>query len=362
MLDEVQSWIAFAQHGKIGPVRFSNLYKTYDGDLAKAWEEIPKSLAKSGFDHALVEDITAWKQTFDSSKTLNTLNSLSISTVRVIDENYPKLLKEIADPPPVLFYKGEISGENDEFAVAIVGSRKPTNYGITATKQFAREIANFGLPIVSGLALGIDAIAHRATLPKRTMAVLGSGLAEITPFSNQRLGTEIIANGGAIISEFPLFMPPLPQNFPTRNRIISGLSLGTIIIEGAESSGSLITARSALDQNREVFALPGPIYSANSMGPNNLLKMGAHPLTSAQDVIQILNLEEISNFQKAKKIYADSANEAKLLEHLSKEPITADEISKLCDLDMPTINSTLMLMEMKGKVRNVGSATYVIAR
>ena len=228
------------------------------------------------------------------------------------------------------------------------------------------ELTRAGLVIVSGLALGIDALAHESCLKfsGRTIAVLGSGLDEtsIYPSHNRYLVNKIIDAGGLVLSEFPLGMEPLKHNFPLRNRVVSGLSRGVLVIEAPEDSGALITARNALEQNREVFAIPGSVYNSNSLGPNNLIKMGAKLVTNAEDVLEALDLSLVKEFVETKKIVPDSKEEAQVLQHLSHDSIHIDDLVRLTQLDTSVINSTLTLMEMKGRVRNLGGMQYVIAK
>jgi len=273
------------------------------------------------------------------------------------------LLKEIYTPPALLYLRGKIE-PRDEFSLGIVGTRKLSAYGQQATPFIAAELARAGLTIISGLAKGIDTLAHRAALSAggRTIAVLGSGLnkTNIYPFSNRRLAEEI-SRKGAVISEFPLGTQPLAQHFPQRNRIISGLSLGILVIEAPERSGALITAKDALEQNRDVFAIPGPIFAQNSFGTNNLIKMGAKLVGQANDILEELNLSLLTEPSSVdKKIIPDNQEEALILKQLSEEPIHIDKIIKQTKLSTAIVNSNLTLMEMKGKVRNLGGNNYVL--
>jgi DNA processing protein len=238
-------------------------------------------------------------------------------------------------------------------------------YGLQVTPEIVCPLAQHGLTIVSGLAIGVDALAHLSALKAhgRTIAVLGTGVdaRSLYPTQNRRLAEQIIEQGGAVISEFSIGTPPLKQNFPIRNRIISGLSLGTLVIEAARESGSLITARSALEQNREVFAVPGSAHSPTSAGPNNLLKMGARVVTSATDILDALNIEPRQEIIGKRKITADNLEEAALLPHLSREPRYIDALVKASHLGAPQVMSILTIMEIKGKVRNLGGMQYVLA-
>ncbi len=235
------------------------------------------------------------------------------------DEDYPQLLKEIYDPPLMLYIKGEIK---PQVAVAVVGARKPTDYGIRVCAKLARDIALNNITVVSGLARGIDSVAHEAVVRNdgATLAVLGAGLNVLYPRENKRLSEKIVETGGALISEFPMAMGPLPQHFPRRNRIISGLSYSTLVIEGSYRSGSLITAKSALEQGREILAVPGPIDSELSAGPNKLIKEGAGVCETAMDIILSLPSEALINLNLNPgkiKTGSDKSKELKI-EKLSK--------------------------------------------
>ena len=321
-------------------------------------------LKEAGLEEEIILEFIEKRKQIDPEKEWEKIEKEEIKILTIRDENYPTRLKEIYNPPAILYYKGKI--EKNEYSLAIVGTRKLTSYGKQATIEIASQLAQNGLVIVSGLALGIDTLAHQASIntKARTIAVLGGGLDKKTlyPAANQKLAEKIIEQNGAIISEYPVATTPLKQNFPNRNRIISGLSLGVLVIEAPEDSGALITARFALEQNREVFALPGSIYSQNSLGPNNLIKMGAKLITHASDILESLNLMQATEFIKAKKIVPDTKEEALILEHLSREPIHIDKLVELTKLDTATISSTLTMMEMKGKVRDLGGMSYVICR
>lgn len=256
----------------LGPVRLKAILD-YFKDPKLAWEaqsqKTRQNLEPESYAQSIKNDMISW--------------------VTIYDSTYPRLLKEIYDPPVVVYYKGDILPQ-DEKAVAIVGTRKMTGYGRVVTRQFTKELTWAGLTIISGLARGVDAQAHKAAIEVggRTIAVLGGGLNQIYPPENRALAQNIIAGHGAVISEFPPDYPPIPGNFPSRNRIISGLSLAVLVTEAAEDSGSLITARLALDQGREVFAVPGPITSSLSKGPIGLIKAGAIPVTNADEILEEL--------------------------------------------------------------------------
>lgn len=310
----------------------------------------------------------AWEKTakdIDPEKELAKVAKLGVKVLTIEDKGYPKLLKEIPDAPALLYLRGEITPQ-DQAAVAVVGSRMYSDYGRQAAFDIARGLAQAGVTIVSGLALGIDAFAHEAALNVehgRTIAVLAHGLDQIYPRSNTALAREIIEqNKGAVISEFPIGTPSYPSNFPIRNRIIAGLSAGTVVIEGGEKSGTLLTAQAALEYNRDVFAVPGPIYSQTSAAPNNLIKLGAKLITSAQDVLDELSLDKLKVVLHNREIIADTPVEALLLPHLGKDPVHIDKLVALSKLEVTTVSSTMVLMEMKGKVKNLGGNIYILSK
>lgn len=286
--------------------------------------------------------------------------SNQIQKISLNEKNYPRLLKEIYNPPKELFFLGEIRAE-ENLPLAIVGTRKFSNYGKQATIELGRSLAKTGFTIVSGLALGIDSLAHQAALDvgTRTIAVLGCGLDNIYPAIHKKLTEKIIAQGGLIVSEYPPGTPPLKHHFPARNRIIAGLSLGVLVIEAPETSGALITAKCALEQNREVFAVPGNIFSQNSFGTNQLIKLGAKPVTQIEDILETFNLA-LPEKQK-REIKPANKEEEIILKILSNESMSIDEIVKQSGLNASIVNSTLIMMEISGKAKNLGRGNYIKA-
>jgi len=247
--------------------------------------------------------------------------------------------------------------------VSIVGSRKFTTYGKQAAFAFARDLAQTGIAIVSGMALGIDAMAHRGALDGRgkTIAVMGSSLEDynIGPRTNFGLSREIIENG-CLVSEYPLGTPATAGTFPTRNRIMAGLTLGTLIIEAARESGSLITAGLALEFNREVFAIPGSIFSPQSEGTNDLIKSGAKLVSSSKDILEELKIEQLQSAEKIRRAIPESKEEEIVLKKLSHEPIHIDIIIKLAKLETSVTSSTLSILEMKGVIKDIGGQNYIL--
>lgn len=332
--------------------------------LDNAWQGKFDDYKKIGWEDGLINEFLKWRGEVDEEKIEKILKQEKIHCLTRDDVEYPPLLKEIYDPPFCLFVRGEL--KPNEFTLAVVGPRKFTSYGKQITEELTRDLVAQGITIVSGLALGIDSIAHQATLNANgtTVAVLGTGInrAHVYPACHKQLAEKIIAGGGAIISEYPPGTLPTRFTFPRRNRIIAGMSLGTLVIEAAESSGALITAQCALDYNREVFAVPQNVTSPTALGTNALIKNGAHPVTSAQDIFDALNLHDVKKFIANREIIPDSPTEAVILKYLSREPTHVDQLVKLSGLDSPAVNSTLVLMEMKGKVRNLGGMMYVLSK
>lgn len=345
----------------IGPTRLAQIIK-YFPDMKTAWDAPAGEFEKIFPDSKMARAIAEARTKVNPQKEFEKLEKENIMIITMDDAEYPKLLKEIYTPPPILYAKGTLS--KNDICVGVVGTRRMTLYGKEVAMDISAGLARAGITIVSGLAKGIDSVAHKTALENnaRTIAVLGSSLEQnsIYPPQNKKLAEEI-CNNGAIISEYPVGMPALPQNFPQRNRIISGLSLGVVIIEAKEKSGALITANNALEQNREVFAVPGPITSPNSIGSNNLIKTGAKAVTCANDILEELNLEKISEHKENKKIIPDSEDEATILKLLSREPIHIDRLVEKSNMNASKINSMLVMMEMKGMVRNLGGMNYVIA-
>ena len=271
--------------------------------------------------------------------------------------SYPLLLKQIFEPPKELYVLGNLKKE-EKNPLAVVGTRLPSSYGKVVASSMVRELASRGITIISGLALGIDGISHQACLEAggKTIAVFGCGLDIIYPYCHKKLAEEIVKKGGALISEYPPGTKPDKWQFPARNRIIAGLSQATLVIEAPKKSGALITAFYALNEGRDVLSVPGEINKKNSEGTNNLIKLGAKPVTTSQDVLEVFN---ITGEKKLKEIKADSKEEEILLNLLAKgEPIHIDKLIKLSKLSSPVVLSTLTVMEINKKIKNLGQGFY----
>ncbi|HRK90058.1 MAG TPA: DNA-processing protein DprA [Anaerolineales bacterium] len=360
-MNDKKYWIGFNLIKGIGAVRMQGLV-AYFGDLESAWGADPADLAQAGLGAKLVERVLGARKQVDLDQVWTKIEAQGIHILTWADDAYPSRLKEIDQPPPVLYIRGEYLLD-DVFAVAIVGTRKVTPYGRQVTEEIASFLAANGITIISGLARGVDAIAHQTALKAggRTLAVLGSGVDKIYPPEHRMLAEQIMTRG-AIISDYAVGTPPDASNFPPRNRIISGLSLAVVVIEAAETSGALITAEFAAEQGREVFAVPGSILAPQSKGTNKLIQNGALPLLTPNDLMQALDLTRIGEKKMVRKLVPSDETEARVLDVLGPEPVHVDEIRSLANLPIEKVSATLALMELKGLVRQVGGMNYVTIR
>lgn len=360
-MDDKKYWVGFNLIKGIGAVRMQGLV-AYFGDMETAWNSSPADLAEAGLGAKVIERVLLARQTVSLDKVWEKIESQGIKILTWGDEAYPARLKEIDQPPPVMYIRGEYLPD-DLFAVAIVGTRKVTPYGRQVTEEIASFLAANGMTVISGLARGVDAIAHQTALKAggRTIGILGSGVDKIYPPEHRGLAEQMIARG-AIISDYAVGTPPDASNFPPRNRIISGLSLAVVVIEAAETSGALITAEFAAEQGREIFAVPGSILAPQSKGTNRLIQKGAQPLLTPDDLMQALDLTRIGAQKSARKILPVDETEARVLSVLGSEPLHVDEIRNQADLPIEKISATLAMMELKGMVRQVGGMNYVAMR
>jgi DNA processing protein len=305
----------------------------------------------------------------DIAEELAALKRLNAQAITIDDNNYPAPLKNIHDPPPILYVKGQLL-EADRKAIAIVGTRRPTRYGLEMAERFAEQLAGLGITIVSGLALGIDAAAHRGALKAggRTIAIMGSGIDQLYPSSNRALAGEI-EKQGALVTEFPIGQKPDKWTFPQRNRIISGLSLGVIMVEGHYDSGAMITAKEALDQGREVFAMPGNIQLEQSKGPHWLIKQGAKLIETVEDVLEELRLAMPVKMPNAECLMPNEGREypelndeeKKIVACLSFEPKHLDVIALEAGLPVHQISSLIMMLELKKVVRQLPGKLFILS-
>jgi len=362
MLDEeLKYWLAMCRFPKIGSVRLKRIFNFFPS-VKDAFKASISELLQAGLEQNIAEEFDIKRKSINPEKELEFFQKENLKAICFFSEKYPKRLNEIYSAPALLFTKGdtEILNEN---SLAVVGTRKISNYGKQILPDLIHELIKNEITIVSGLALGIDSLAHTCTIDSngKTIAVLGSGLdnGNIYPASNRYLAEKIIDSGGLLLSEFPIGTMPLKHHFPARNRIISGLSLGTLVVEAGQTSGALITAKFALDQNREIFSIPGPIHSKTSSGTNNLIKQGAKLVQKADDILEELNIEKIEEYSENQKILPSSPIEEKIIESLDSEPKHIDKIVKLTGLSAAEINSNLTIMEMKGMIKNLGNQNFI---
>lgn len=276
------------------------------------------------------------------------------------DHDYPKLLRELPDQPYILYTKGTIPPV-DFWGIAVVGARKSTEYGREVTRELVQGLVDAGIPIVSGLALGIDSVAHTVCVNAQgvTVAVFACGLDRVYPTTHTNLAQQILDHQGAIISEYPPGVPALPHHFPIRNRIIAGLSKGVVVVEATIQSGSLLTAQAAVEYNREVFVVPHPIYSASGQGPLNLLKMGAKLVTGVQDILDELHIDKTrSTVDTPSRARPSTPAETIVLEGLKEGGRHIDELAEHLDLSFTQLSATITLMEMKGLIMHLGGNVY----
>jgi DNA processing protein len=358
MTDDKKFWIGFNLVRGIGAVRFQQI-QTFFGDLSVAWEAPGEAFIEAGLPQRALTNFLKIRQEIDLARLYESILEQGVTVITLKDEAYPKLLREIDQSPPVLYVKGMLTTA-DDFAVAMVGTRRVTPYGQQITRDTSTFLAGQGITIVSGLARGVDGLAHQHALKAggRTIAVLGSGVDVIYPPEHRKL-SDAIAESGAVISDYPMGTKPDGINFPPRNRIISGLSLATIVVEAGERSGALITADFALNQGRDVFAVPGNVLSPASKGTNRLIQNGAFPMVSPQDVLNALDLSEVELVKAAREILPSDPVEAKIVKVLGFEPVHIDEICNLVKLPIEQVSASLTMMELKGMVQQVGGMRYV---
>ncbi len=357
-MEELKFLNALNRISQLGPVRMKQVLNHF-GSAQKAWEASETEWAGIKEIQNIAPRLARERAAIDPEREWLRLRELGFDLCSFDSPAYPPLLKNISRPPPLLYTSGHRQ-EWDQPALAIVGSRRCTFYGQEVAAQLARELAGLGFIIVSGLALGIDTQAHRGTLQVngRTVAVLGCGLNKNYPPGNRDLRDQILCSG-MVISEFPLDTNPLPQNFPQRNRIISGISLGTVVVEASEKSGALITANYALEQNREVFAVPGNIGSPYSHGCHLLIKEGAKLVESVTDILEELAVEPVSQekVEETTRVELTPA-ESRLLELLPYQPLHIDDILRLSDLKAEDIWACLLNLELKGYLRQLAGKYF----
>lgn len=369
---ERAAWLAFLRIPRIGPGHALKIREAC-GTLYDAWSLSVDALRSRGVPQIMCEYIERHRPTISPDQEYARMHIPGVGVTAWKDAHYPRLLEQIPDPPYLLTYRGNLDVLQQP-TVAVVGTRTPSSYGIAVTRKLVGEIAKAGVTIVSGLALGIDAIAHRSAIEAggMTVAVLGSGLDRIYPPSHRPLADHIVQGHGELLSEFFPDTDPDRHHFPLRNRIIAGLAHATLVIEGNADSGSLITARVALDYNREVLAVPGDIFRPTAAGPNQLLTLGARVITSAHDVLEILfpdgddrrvdrSADIRNNQQSIPSQTLSDPYEQKLFALLSDEARHVDELVKLSGLPASTVSAAVTMLELQGFVRHQGGMRYIRA-
>ncbi|MCM8798179.1 MAG: DNA-processing protein DprA [Candidatus Omnitrophica bacterium] len=358
-MEEIEALLILNSIEGLGTERLKYL-KEKLGSFVKIFSQPEESLSKiEGMNKNLVGKIKRAYKDFDLKREIELIRENRITLLTLEEKNYPENLKEIYDPPYILYLKGDYK-DSDANALAMVGSRLASYYGLSLAEKFSYLLALRGLTIVSGLARGIDTQAHRGALKAkgRTIAVLGSGLLNIYPQENKKLSEEIFQNG-ALFSEFPLEYPPLRQNFPRRNRLISGLSKGVIVVEAGERSGALITADFALEQGREVFAVPGKVDSPTSRGTHTLIKEGAKLVSSVEDILEELKLDMDYLKEDNNKPFSLDEREGEIYTLLSDEPKYIDEIKMETNLQMSEVANILLKLELKGLIKQLPGKMFV---
>ena len=398
--DPLGYWVALSRVPRLGSARFRLLESFFDGDLSAAWEAPARELRAAGVGRAVAQSIVSARETSSPDQELSRLRDAGVAAITWRDPAYPQRLKETDDAPPVLYLRGTLSAV-DAPSIAVVGTRHPTDYGYRVTADLCSSLAAHGVVVVSGLALGIDSRAHKATVDAGgvTVAVLGNGLDTVYPRENLRLAQRIVAEGGAIVSEFPMGVRPEASNFPRRNRIISGMTLGTLVTEAGETSGTRWTVYHALEQNREIFCVPGSVYSESSRLTNRLIREGAKLVCNVNDILVEIGLEtserqiplDMSDTQASTTPAKTGANgsaettrspchnpiecqptppeppdspetpdsnEAELLQHITGEPVHIDDLVTLSGRPIAEISGLLTMLELKGLVRQVGTMHY----
>ncbi|WP_258360892.1 DNA-processing protein DprA [Moorella sulfitireducens (nom. illeg.)] len=359
-LEEKPFWVALQQAPGLGARRVLQLVKFF-GSPRAAWQATEKELlALEGLGKAATSLID-WRRQVTPEKIMAKLDSAGIKVLTLADEDYPLELKRIYDPPPVLYWRGsKLPGE--ELKIAIVGTRRATAYGLKVATELAGGLAAAGAGVVSGLARGIDAAAHRGAIRENglTWGILGCGVDVIYPPEHRELYHQVMDHG-AVLSEYPPGTPPEAGHFPARNRIISGLARGTVVVEAAARSGALITADLALEQNRDVFAVPGPITGRYSQGPNELIKQGARVVTGVADILAEYEADSLWNLspQESRVEVTLSAVEEKVMDAISVMPVHLDTIIAATGLPPGEVNTALLQLEMRNIIRRLPGGFYL---
>jgi DNA processing protein len=359
MLEDTKYWVAWNQVPGIGRVRLGFLRERF-GSLREAWSATSGALLAAGLDSRSVAAFSSLRTEISPDGELEKMEKAGVQAITLEDPAYPDRLKEIYDPPAVLYVLGNLLPD-DAWSITVVGTRTLTAYGREVCARLVRDLARNRVTIVSGLARGIDAVAHQTALDSgaRTLAVMACGLDMVYPPGHASLARRIAENG-AVMSDYPIGTRPRSEYFPRRNRILAGLTLGTLVIEAGEQSGALITAKFANDEGREVMAVPGSILSPQSKGSNRLVQDGAKAVLDVEDILEEDNVRPPVQRQLEMPGLADlSPEEALLMKHLSAEPLHVDDLRRAAGLTIAEVTSTLAVMELKGLARQAGAMSYV---
>ena len=374
-MDEQKYWVAFHQVSGIGPVSFSKL-ESHFGEMSKAWDASTTEIGAAGLSAKMVKKIDQFRNDHEPDEIAGKLSELGISAVHLRHPDYPQQLLETAAAPSVIYTKGDVS-LNSEPMVAVVGSRDATPYGLEMTRRLSYDLASAGVTVVSGLARGIDAAAHKAALEAggRTVAILGSGLDKVYPQRNIGIAQQI-AERGALLTEYPPGVSALPQHFPRRNRVISGICKGVLVVEAAFNSRAMLTVSWALEQNRELFAVPGSALSEKSKGTDRLIRQGAKLTTTVEDILEELNIEAktisvepqknahggeiaIDNLARKNNVLNIERRIIELLGN-SAEPVHVDDITRELGESAAEISSVLVMLDLRGTARQVAPMQFII--
>lgn len=358
-MNELNFWLGFSLIPNIGSKRLLRLYEWF-GSLASAWNASITDLQTAGLSQNAAIRLDQDRSKINLDAEMEKVDKAGAWLLTIHDERYPSLLAEISDAPALLYVRGRLTPE-DSRALSVVGTRKATKYGKDVAFDLSHRLARQGITIISGLAHGIDSAAHQGALKAggRTIAVMGCGVDIVYPRENAALMQRIVANG-AIISEFPIGTQPIAANFPRRNRILSGLALGVLVVEAPERSGALITAGLAAEQGRDVFAVPANIFNTMGTGTNRLIQEGAKLVMDAADILDELNLthDRRDTRVRTETVIPSNDAEACLLNHLNADPIHIDDLVRLSGLPTAEVSSTLTILELKGLAQMVGHMQY----
>lgn len=362
-MSDAKFWLGFSLVPEIGARRLALLLRTF-GSAENAWHAGASDLKHAGLDDKPIGNLLATRGRVNLDVELERVHRAKARLITLVDDDYPALLRAAPDAPPLLYIRGTLTPA-DSRALAVVGTRRMSAYGRESAEFLSRELAAQGVTIVSGLAHGIDAVAHQAALSAggRTIAIFGSGIDRIYPGDHQGLAERIVSQG-ALISEFPLGAKAEAHHFPRRNRVVSGISLGVLVVEAPENSGALITATYAAEQGRDVFAVPGSIFHANTAGAHRLIQEGAKLVSRPQDILDEFDIryEHMQTREVMEEMLPESIEERTLLKLLGTDTIHADDLIRLSQLAPAVVIATLTVMELKGLIRSAGAMHYHAAR